>query len=271
MNRYFIDAMFLATIGLTAVGDGPKSRDAVADFKLVIEEFGVRKEPVGTAEMIVHDGRVYQFITRPGLEVVLYEPSADRVEIVDVTRKLRTEVALKKIEALRETRRQPLASRNRAGDGAEAKESPSTSSTSDLIHQPLAVSFDDRSRRLRMANRAFEIEATGEPEPDRDRLALIAKALVALEKVSALRDPRPIPPFPTLEAIRTLAEGHRLRPAEITVLYRLSGPPMKGRWAYRFTPTLTGREVEALARVHAVMARSRFVRLEEYKDRQSQE
>ncbi|MHC5536917.1 hypothetical protein ACYOEI_01430 [Singulisphaera rosea] len=266
MIRYSGFMLMLAVFGLEAGGGETDSEHRVADFKLAIEEFEVRKEPVRTVEMIVHGGRVYQIITKPGFEVVLYEPTADRVEIVDLARKVRTEVALRKVETLEETRRQVL---NRTRDVAEAKPSPSNSSPKDLLQQPLAVSFDRQARRLSLSNQAFEVEAIGEPEADRGRLDLIAKALVTLEKVNALRNPRPIPPFPTLEAVRTLVEGHRLRPSEITVLYRLTGPPRKVRSTYRVTPNLTTREVEALERIHSLMARSRFVRLEEYKDLQS--
>jgi hypothetical protein len=40
-----------------------------------------------------------------------------------------------------------------------------------------------------------------------------------------------------------------LRPTEVSILYRLAGPPRKMRTTYLLVPSLTDRELEALARV----------------------
>ena len=106
----------------------------------------------------------------------------------------------------------------------------------DLIDPHFTATFDASARRLRLTNKSVEVDAQGETEPDGLRLALISQTLAALVKLDSLRDPQGIPPFPRLEALEALTAGHRLRPSELTFLYRLSGPPQKLRWTYRLEP-----------------------------------
>jgi hypothetical protein len=47
-------------------------------------------------------------------------------------------------------------------------------------------------------------------------------------------------------------------------VYRLAGTPQKLRWTFRMEPSLTARELEAIARVEAVRERCRFARFERY-------
>jgi hypothetical protein len=64
-----------------------------------------------------------------------------------------------------------------------------------------------------------------------------------------MRDPELIPPFTELETFSALVGEKHLLPTEVSILYRLAGPPRKIRKTYRVVPALTKREIEALARV----------------------
>src|SRR5262245_20145412 len=48
--------------------------DKQADFKLVIEVFGVRKEALAKADLVVHRGVGYQFIAEMPEEVIIIDP-----------------------------------------------------------------------------------------------------------------------------------------------------------------------------------------------------
>jgi hypothetical protein len=56
-----------------------------------------------------------------------------------------------------------------------------------------------------------------------------------------------------------ITERH-LRPTDVSILYRLAGPPRKLRWTYKVVPELTDNEREAISRVDSLRATARFVR-----------
>lgn len=238
------------------------------DFKLVIENFGVRKEPLSTAELVVHNGRAFQFISGPSLEIVIHDLAGARLELVDLERKARTEVSLKKLDAFQVKLHDAIAAANskRKSQGGRANEVAAAMSQ-DLIEPRFASTFEAPTRRLRLTNATVEVEARGDPEPDKARLSLITSTLAALTKLEALRDPSGIPPFSTLEALQLLTVEHGIRPTEMVFLYRLAGPPKKRRWTYHLEPNLTARELEALSRVELMMARCAYTRFELYERR----
>ncbi len=217
-----------------------------ADFKLVIERFGVQKEPLGTAELVVHRGRAFHFVSGADLEVIVFEPSTARLELVDLDHKTRSDVSLKKLDTFVEKLHGAIATANAKRDARGGKANQVAAAMSrDLIDPHFTANYDTSAHRLRLTNRSVEVEARGEAESDQPRLALIAQMLTALAKLESLRDPQGIPPFARLEVLEAMTAGHRLRPAELTFLYRLAGPPRKFRWTYRLEPKLTEREVEA--------------------------
>jgi hypothetical protein len=73
-------------------------------------------------------------------------------------------------------------------------------------------------------------------------------------QLTALRDPKGIPPFTRIEALQRLVKDHRLRPTDVSFLYRLAGSPKRLRWKFRLVPELTDREREAIDRVERLMA-----------------
>ena len=251
------------TIVATGLAEEPSA--VPADFKLVIDVYGLQKEPIENAELVVSKGIAYQFGTANDSEVVIFDRGNGRLSLLDLGRKIQTEATLATLDASMERRRGEIAAQVEAQEkkGGRAN-AVSAAMRRNLIEPKLAETYDAGARRLRMTNSSVEITATGEPETDPARLSLLADTLAAIAKLGALRDPSIVPPFPRLEALAALTSGHRLRPTELTLLYRLAGPPKKVRWTYRLVPTLTDREVEALSRVEMMRQKAPFVRFETY-------
>ena len=67
-----------------------------------------------------------------------------------------------------------------------------------------------------------------------------------------------------LDAIAALAGDRKLRPTELSFLYRLAGPPMRLRRTYRLVPSLTDREREAIDRIEQLREVAPVVRYERY-------
>lgn len=259
----------LCLAGAWGIGAEPSAKPAAAvppDFKLVIGEYGAAKEPVGTLELIFRRGLAYQFASGPLLEVIIHDPGARRVELVDLKRKLRTEVTEPQLETFQTKLHDAIAAScaRREKLGGRANEVAATMSRR-LIDPNFTRAYDPSTRQLRLTNPTVAVDAHGDPEADAARLARIASTLVALIRLESMRDPEAIPPFARLETLHDLTADHHLRPTEVSILYRLAGPPERNRWTFTLVPKLTEREVEAIARLGTLMDRCQFMRFDRYK------
>jgi hypothetical protein len=265
-------AFFLATAAAALpllAADQPKSPTPPpgplllppADFKLVIQLFGIRTAPIATAELVVRKGVAYQFLTEAPEEVMIIDPSPLRVVLLDIERKVQTELTSKTLDAeigrIHQRISATIEKRERTGTRADKV---AAAMSRDLIEPRFKESFNPATNRLKLTNGSVDVEAVGEPEPDQARLNAIVNCLAAIAKIGAVRDPENLPPFTRLDALRALAAEHRLRPTEMVFLYRLAGPPRKLRWTYRLVPELTDREREALSRVDKMRTDTPFVR-----------
>jgi hypothetical protein len=241
---------------------------APADFKLAIAFYGVGKEPITTAELVVHGGITYLFASESPEEIVIFEPSAARLEFLDLDRRIQAEVMMDKLETMQAMLHKTIAAeiRKREEGGGRANRLAAEMSRS-LIDPRLTETYDPAARHVRLTNPTVTVDATGEPEPDPARLVLIDATLTALIKLSSARDPQAIPPFIRLDALHALTVGHHLRPTELSFLYRLAGPPRRHRWTYRLVNSLTERELEALNRVIRLRERTRYVPFNRYEQR----
>lgn len=266
-RRSIVVALMLGLAGIG--GNGPETPrlapSVPADFKLVIALYGVGKEPIRKTNLVVHEGRAFHFDPGPPLEVILKDPGTGRLELLNLKTKVRSEVSFKKLDEFQTKLHRAItaAAAKREAQGGKANQVAAKMSR-DLIDPRFSASYDDATHRLRLSNATVEVEASGEPESDGARLASIHAALAALVRLEAARNPTDIPPFPRLEALRALIMDHRLRPTEMAFVYHLAGTPQKLRWTFRMEPSLTTRELEAMARVEAVRERCRFARFERY-------
>ena len=251
-------------LGLAASGaDGPPS--VPADFKIRLGSFTLGKEAVSTEEVLIREGRAYVFPS-DSREVVVIEPARGQIALLDVGRRVQSDVSFRsldeslvKIKASLGEAVDRLEKQGGRGNAIEAK------MTRDLFETGLAIAHDPKSNRVRLTNTAVEVDADGEPEADGPRLAMVADTMKVIAKLGAFRAPNDLPPFVELEAIAALAGERRLRPTELTYLYRLAGPPRKFRRTYRLVPGLTDREMEAIVRVNKLREVAPNVRYERYR------
>ena len=236
-----------------------------ADFKLAVAFHGVAREPITTAELVFRGGIAYLFASESPEEIVIFDPSAARLEFLDLDRRVQAELMLTRLDEKQEALYKAIAAaiRKHDEDGGRANRLAAEMSRS-LIAPALSETYDPATHRVRLTNPTVTVDATGEPEPDPARLTLIDATLTALIKLASVRDPKAIPPYARLDALHALTVGHHLRPAELAFVYRLAGPPRKHRWTYRLVNGLTARENEALDRVIRLRERTPYTPFERY-------
>jgi hypothetical protein len=260
--RHFLVA--IAVLVTPATAQGPPA-EVAADFKVLVAAYGLAREPVYTEEMVAISGRVYQFVSISH-EVVVIEPLRSRIDLLDLDRKLQSELTFGRIDAglarIKGTLNEEIDRRLKTGKRADQVEAQMTR---DLADPRLAVSSEPGSRTVRLTNASVEVVAAGEPETDASRLALFGTALTSVAKLGAFRTPNDLPPFIELETIAALTGGRKLRPTELSFLYRLAGPPRKFRRTYRLIPSVTDRDREAIRRIDLLRESAPDVRYEKYR------
>jgi hypothetical protein len=268
MNRAcMIGGFALALLFLCGASGQPGPSAPVADFKLSIALYGVRKEPLASAEMVVRRGVGYQFVSDTREEVQIFDPGGSRITLLDLKRKVETEIGWAQLDAnlARQRRAVAAAIEQREASDRRADRLAATMSRH-LIDPHFDARYDPSISRLVLTNPTVEVEADGEPDSDPARLALVERLLTATAKLGALRDPEGIPPFTRIEALERLAETHHLRPTSVSMLFRLNGPPQRLRWTFRLVPELTAREREAIARVDRLQVECRLVPYRRYEE-----
>jgi len=268
--RCTMELLLVILLDLAAApSDEPQQKAAPADFKLVVTGFEVGDAPTEKAELFGHGGRIYQFRSESS-EVVIVDPPVQRVDLldIDVNHRVQTSLPIRRLDDELEKRRKETVSLIKSLEKDDDRANRiSAQMHRDLLEPKLTGSFDASGHRLRLSGGVSEVEATGEPDSDDLRLALIADVMPALVKLDAMRDGASIPPFARLETLSDLIGKHNLRPTELTFLYRLGGPPRKNRWTYRLVTSLTDREREALARVEYLRLKAPKLRFETYEHR----
>jgi hypothetical protein len=259
-----IMASLVASLAIGALGaDDPPILPA--DFKIQVGEFALKKEPISTSDIVVRQGRAYVFPS-DSKEVIVIEPARKRLELVDVGRKVQAEVTFEALDESLEKIKKAFAKaaddREKLGGRGNALEA---SMTRDLFETRLDMTEARRPHRVRLFNPSVEVDADGEAEADAPRLATMAVTLASIAKLGAYRVPNDLPPFAELEAIAALTGERKLRPTRLTYLYRLAGPPRKFYRTYQLVPTLTDREVEAIARVDRLREAIPSLRYERYR------
>jgi hypothetical protein len=237
-----------------------------ADFKLKIALYSVGPEPVETAELFCRAGKLYQFRSGSS-EALMIDVHEERIDLIDFApqRRMRTSVTFAKLDEAVAKLRQALADAalRREQEGGKAN-AVAAAMTRSLIEPKLSANFDATAGRLRLAGENAEVTATGTPEADTERLALLDKTLPALTRLEWIRLPEDVPPFTRLSAFQTLMQEHRMRPLEITVIYRLAAQPQKLRVTYELALNLKPSETEALARIDAFRPRATYLGFARY-------
>jgi len=256
--------MAIIAIAMTAAGADEPPR-VPGDFKLMVGEFSLKKEPVATQEIIVRHGRAYIFGSDTK-EVVMIEPARKQLELIDVGRRVQTEVSFQSLDEtlarIKANLRESVEIREKQGGRANLLEAKMTR---DLFETPLTVEDLPKKAGLRLTNPVVEVVAEGEPETDAARRSMIAVTLESIAKLGAFKVPNDLPPFVELEAIAALTGPRKLRPTELTYLYRLKGSPTKFHRTYQLVPTLTDREAEAIDRIDKLREAAPHLRYGRYR------
>lgn len=264
MSRVCNILVGLALLADPAPAQGPPA-EIPADFKILVAAYGLAREPIYTEEIVAISGRVYQFVSI-SREIVVIEPARSRIDLLDLNRKIQSEITFSQLDEglarIKGTLAAAIDRREKTGKRADQVEAQMTH---DLAEPRLSVSSEPGSRRVRLTNASVEVVADGEPEPDAPRLALVATALTSIAKLGAFRTPNDLPPFIEIETIAALTGDRKLRPTELAYLYRLAGPPRKFRRTYRLVPALTDRDREAIRRIDLLRESAPSVRYEKYR------
>ncbi|HEV3163214.1 MAG TPA: hypothetical protein VGZ22_04170 [Isosphaeraceae bacterium] len=263
----------LGLVGIMAISvalGANKDSSEPADFKLMVLAFEAGDRPVDKAELVVHRGRVYQFRSS-SQEIVIFDPNINRVDLLDLDHKTQSSITLHKLDdAMNSLRRAIGASIAKLEKEGGRSNKLLAQMSRDLLEPKLTASYEPQAHRLLLKGSSIDVVATGELEGDAARLSLIAAVLPALVKLESMRDVRSIPPFTQLETITALVDGHKLRPTEMSFLYRQAGPPQRLRWTYQLVNSLTDREREALARIEHLRLRADSLPLEKYEEKRGQ-
>lgn len=243
----------------------PPDSTPPADFKMHILLYGAGKVPQAKSTVVVREGRSYQFLNDTSKEVQIVEPRSGRVVLLDLKRGIQTEILHAQLEENLERLHSAIDRTASRKEGSESRSDRVAASMSrNLIDRTLRASFDASKRLLTLKNATVELSATGVSEQAAGRLRQIRLTLELLIELSALRDPRSIPPFARLESLRQLVEVHQLVPVEVTLVYRLAGPPILHRWAYDYVDTLTLDEREAIVRIERLRSTAPLLPYERY-------
>ncbi len=264
MGRFLGVLLFGLATAAIGMPSGEPEAPVSPEFKIRVGSFALRPEPISTEEIVARAGRIYQF--RSGTsEVVVIDPARKRVELIDLQRKVQAEISFDRLdEAARQVGaklREAIAKREASGTRADAVEAEMTRALAEPKLRRLAVA---RPELIRLANPTIEIDARGEGGGDPARLALEILALESIAKLGAFQTPDDLPPFAELDTLAIL-KASRLRPTEISYLYRLAGPPRRFRRTYRLVPELTDREREAVGRIDRVRESAPMLRYERYR------
>jgi hypothetical protein len=235
-----------------------------------VGEFGIQADPISTSEVVALDGKVYQF-TAESSEVVIIDVARKVVELFDLQHRMQTELALGDIDAMVVKIKEAIgrAIAKRESEGGRANRVAAQMSR-DLIEPKFTrvATAKAEASKVRLTNPSVEVDATGEPDADPARLALVRLILETVAKLGAYQDPNDLPPFAELAAIGVLVEEKHLRPTELAFLYRLAGPPKKFRRTYRLVPSLTEREKESIGKIEVARKAAPVLRYEQYRQKQ---
>ena len=236
--------VFLLSLCIAPLSANDDKPAVSADFRLKVDLRDIAPENLAAAEMIAYQGRILE-IFEGGDEMILIDPVARRVEVIHLDRKQIAHLSFDRLDAETASYKNrlqrtvdKLSKSNRRADKLSA------SKTRDLIEPPGDWSYDAKAHSLKRIGKTTEVEAEGVVDDDARRLELMRLALTYLIKLDTYRSSDKIPPFTQLQTINLLMNEHRLRPTEMSFLYRLNGPPVRYRWSYQMSPGLTPADVE---------------------------
>lgn len=260
----FLTGLAMAAVGQASAPSAVAAPSEPGGFKIVYREYQLGTEPILRGEIVVLNGRWYQFHNINN-EIVIVDPKRAKVELIDLSRKAQSEVTFARLDeatqALKKVVVATIEKKEKEGGRANAIASKMSR---DLIEPTFQVVRDEAGGVSKLSNETVQVEAKGEPDSDAVRLSRLGVVLSRLVQLDSLRNPTKIPPFPQLLTIEELTDKRKLRPLETTYIYRMTGKPIKQRWTFRFVPELTDREKQAIDKIIQIQGLAKVQRLEAY-------
>ena len=234
------------------------------EFKLSVVYTGADQGPVVSGELLFGRGLVYE-IYEGSDEVAVIDRARKILRLLDLKRQVQATLTFDDLErGIAKLRAESQATIAKGEKSAERADRIEAEIERDLLDPRFKATEAGDGRRVSLVNASVKVEAAGVPEPDSDRRALVGEALIVGTKLRGVRDPETIPPFAQLDTLSALVDVRKLRPADLTFVFRLSGRPERYRWTYEIVPILTAREREALARIDVLLSRAASYPLDRY-------
>jgi hypothetical protein len=204
-------------------------------------------------QMLASRGKLYEF-RGSSTEVIVYDLSQKLIHIVDFKLKSKARITYREVdERLAKLRRETI----EAADELEKKTGRADRVAGALkrivVEPKFQATFDEGEHRLKLTNESIEIDARGEHEEDPARFAVLSEYLMEAVKLRTIRPPEDLRQFTEIETLSDLVEKHKLRPMEMTFLFRLAGKPQKLRAIYRLVPEIPEDERKNIAAVDALL------------------
>jgi hypothetical protein len=266
----------LAAVALVGTDDAPKAAappnhssqaSTPVEFKIRFWHYGVEKEPLASGEIVVSRGRIYQTL-EGSKEIIVFDPAKKRIDLIDLGAKKRSDLTYRELDeaisAIRTTISESITDsekkNTRAGRiAAEMKRSQ--------LEPRFQANYSEAERRVKLSNAYIQVDAKGAEEPDPARLAVLGEAMAVSTKLVAMREAGDFYPFAQLDAFSALIGERKLRPEEMTFMFRLAGPPEKHRWVYELVPTIPERERAALEKVDMLLVSTPRTTFDRYERR----
>ena len=262
---------FCFLLAVTSFAQPPREEKAqeppreIQDFKLRITFRGARTTTTGVAELVFRGGICYQFLSENDSAVTVIDWKRGTLTLLDLERRLKAVVTAKQLEnylgALYEESENIVATEEKSKSRSDRV---SAEISRPLIDPNNEETFDAKTSLLTLKNRSVTIEMKGEAETDDARREAYASCLLAGIELGAMRDQTLLPPFTRLEAFKAMLFKHKLRPVEVSFLYRLAGPPQKIRMSYEWAAKLSDKETEAIAHIIKLDKLAKEVPLNEF-------
>ena len=213
-------------------------------------------EPVARSLALFHEGVAWDFLELPAGhdgatvgEIVLHDPSRERVLVIDPVRQVKTQVELIQLERLSVS----LAKWARGDDDRLVRWAGGPDFSSGMT---------DTDDGLELVGPRVRYAVAYEPAPDREAAGRYRRFADTAILLRALLQPGGIPPFPRLAVNRRLEEAGAM-PAEVTLeidprLAALGSRPERLRAVHRRHPRLLAGDLERIeeARSHVAPAES---------------
>jgi len=264
MRRSILRAVVLVAVCATSGFAQVKKSAVPADFRVSVALKETTTNQGTSAEWLAYKGRVLEIIDGRH-ELILIDPAARRVELLDLDRKRIARISFSRLDAELSAHKKRLQRTvDKLSGSSERAKKLNAAKTADLLNPAGDWTYDAKTHTLRRDGTTSEVTATGIPDEDAARLELFRLSMVYLIKLDSYRAPEKLPPFVQLQAIDALVKTHRLRPSEMSLLFRLNGPPIRFRWTHEMTPSLTAKDVELWTKLENFLKTAQLVDLDAY-------